>query len=101
MLGATTRSGTYDFFYDDQDMIGTWNKRKSIANLSQLMRDHPELVEPELDLDDFIPAVLNMYTDTDGNLWNLPMEQYPKVYIYRSDLFEDPKEKAAFKEKYG
>lgn len=101
MLEATTRSGTYDFFYDDQDMIGTWNKRKSIVNLTQLMKDHPEVVEPELDLDDFIPAVLNMYKDTEGNLWNLPMEQYPKVYLYRSDLFEDPKEKAAFKKKYG
>ncbi len=101
MLEATSRSGTYDFFYDDQDMIGTWNKRKSIANLTQLMKDHPEIIEPELDLDDFIDAVINMYTDTEGNLWNLPMEQYPKVYIYRSDLFEDPQEKAAFKKKYG
>ncbi|MCK4805101.1 MAG: extracellular solute-binding protein [Spirochaetes bacterium] len=101
MLEATSRSGTYDFFYDDQDMIGTWNKRKSIANLTQLMKDHPELVEPELDLDDFIDAVINMYTDKEGNLWNLPMEQYPKVYLYRSDLLEDPREKAAFRRKYG
>mgnify|MGYP005845699553 CR=1 FL=1 len=101
MLEATSRSGTYDFFYDDQDMIGTWNKRQSIANLSTLMEEHPEIVEPELDLDDFIPAVLNMYKDPQGNLWNLPMEQYPKVYIYRSDLFEDPREKTAFKKKYG
>ena len=42
MLEATSRSGTYDFFYDDQDMIGTWNKRKSIINLTQLMKDKPE-----------------------------------------------------------
>jgi ABC-type glycerol-3-phosphate transport system substrate-binding protein len=101
MLEATSRSGTYDFFYDDQDMIGTWNKRKSIVNLTQLIKDKPEIVEPELDLDDFIPAVLNMYIDVDGQLWNLPMEQYPMVYWYRSDLFEDPKEKAAFKARYG
>jgi ABC-type glycerol-3-phosphate transport system substrate-binding protein len=101
MLEATSRSGTYDFFYDDQDMIGTWNKRKSIVNLTQLMKDKPEIVEPELDLDDFIPAVLNMYIDVDGQLWNLPMEQYPMVYWYRSDLFEDPGEKSAFKARYG
>jgi ABC-type glycerol-3-phosphate transport system substrate-binding protein len=101
MLEATSRSGTYDFFYDDQDMIGTWNKRQSIANLTELMNNNPDVVDPELDLDDFIDAVLNMYTDPDGNLWNLPMEQYPKVYLYRSDLFEDPAEKRAFKAKYG
>jgi len=101
MLEATSGSGTYDFFYDDQDMIGTWNKKKSIANLTQLMKDNPAIVEPELDLDDFIPAVLNMYIDVDGQLWNLPMEQYPMVYWYRTDLFEDPKEMAAFKNKYG
>lgn len=101
MLEATSRAGTYDFFYDDQDMIGTWNKRQSIANLTKLMDEKPEIVEPELDLDDFIPAVLNMYTDTEGRLWNLPMEQYPMVYWYRSDLFEDSQEKAAFKREYG
>ena len=101
MLEATARSGTYDFFYDDQDMIGTWNKRKSIMNLTKLMKDKPEIVEPQLDLPDFIPAVLNMYKDVDGQLWNLPMEQYPMVYWYRSDLIEDPDEKAAFKSEYG
>lgn len=101
MLEATSRSGTYDFFYDDQDMIGTWNKRKSIMNLTQLMKDKPEIVEPQLDLPDFIPAVLNMYKDVNGQLWNLPMEQYPMVYWYRSDLFEDPDEMAAFKDDYG
>lgn len=101
MLEASGRTGTYDFFYDDQDMIGTWNKRKSIANLTDFMKKNPKLIDPNLDLDDFIPAVLNMYKDTAGNLWNLPMEQNLKVYLYRSDLLSDPDEMKAFKEQYG
>jgi len=101
MLEASGRTGTYDFFYDDQDMIGTWNKRKSIVNLTDFMKANPKLNDPNLDLNDFIPAVLNMYKDTSGNLWNLPMEQNLKVYLYRSDLLNDPKEKEAFKAKYG
>lgn len=101
MLEATTRAGTYDFFFDDQDMVGTWLKRESVVCLTDLMKEHPQLVEPWLDLDDFIPAVLAMYTDREGNLWNLPIEQYAKPYIYRTDLFDDPEEKTSFKERYG
>jgi ABC-type glycerol-3-phosphate transport system substrate-binding protein len=101
MLEASGRTGTYDFFYDDQDMIGTWNKRKSIVNLTDFMKKNQKINDPNLDLNDFIPAVLNMYKDVNGNLWNLPMEQNLKVYLYRSDLLSDPNEMEAFKEKYG
>jgi multiple sugar transport system substrate-binding protein len=41
------------------------------------------------------------YPDGSGKFWGLPMNQDAYGFMYRKDLFDDPKEKAAFKEKYG
>ena len=41
------------------------------------------------------------YPDGSGKFWGLPMNQDAYGFMYRKDLFEDPKEQAAFKEKYG
>lgn len=41
------------------------------------------------------------YPDGSGKYWGLPMNQDAYGFMYRKDLFEDPKEKEAFKAKYG
>lgn len=45
-------------------------------------------------------ALLKLQTFPDG-LAGIPFHDGPECLIYRKDLFEDEKEKAAFKEKYG
>jgi multiple sugar transport system substrate-binding protein len=41
------------------------------------------------------------YPDGSGQIWALPINQDAFGLMYRKDLFENPKEKKAFKEKYG
>ena len=41
------------------------------------------------------------YPKGSGNYWALPAEVDANGFLYRTDLFEDAGEKAAFKEKYG
>jgi multiple sugar transport system substrate-binding protein len=41
------------------------------------------------------------YPDGSGQYWGLPVNQDAYGFMYRKDLFEDPDEQAAFKEKYG
>jgi len=41
------------------------------------------------------------YPDGSGKYWGLPANQDAYGFMYRKDLFEDPKEQAAFKAKYG
>ena len=41
------------------------------------------------------------YPDGSGDYWGLPANQDAYGLMYRKDLFEDPKEKEAFKQKYG
>lgn len=41
------------------------------------------------------------YPDNSGKFWGLPVNQDAYGFMYRTDLFEDPEEQAAFKKKYG
>ena len=41
------------------------------------------------------------YPDNSGQFWGLPVNQDAYGFMYRRDLFEDPEEQAAFKERYG
>ena len=51
-----------------------------------LLYDLSEAVEPYKD--DIIPAVLDMMTGEDGGIYCLPQEAKPKVWYYRTDVFE-------------
>jgi len=53
---------------------------------------------------DFAPSVLKRYAEypeNSGNIYALPINQDCMGLVYRRDLFDDPKEKSAFKAKYG
>ncbi|MCY6379774.1 ABC transporter substrate-binding protein [Hoeflea prorocentri] len=52
-------------------------------------------------LDGIDPGLLRMASTRDGTLMGMPYYTYTMVSIYRDDLFNDPGEKAAFKDKYG
>jgi multiple sugar transport system substrate-binding protein len=52
------------------------------------------------ELADFTPRILNAGR-RDGHLWLIPRHADISALLYRTDLFDDPKEKAAFQKKYG
>ncbi|MCG8355114.1 MAG: extracellular solute-binding protein [Kiloniellales bacterium] len=57
-----------------------------------------------LDMELFPRASLSRYgeyPDNSGEFWGLPVNQDAYGFMYRKDLFEDPKEQEAFKAKYG
>ena len=92
-------TGIYTVTYDDQDMVGTWIKKKWVIDITKMMEEHPELVEPGFDVNDIF--CIDYCMDERGHILTIPAEYYPKTYVYRSDLFEDPDERKAFKDKYG
>ena len=49
----------------------------------------------------FVPATLQYYSLYGGKYWSVPLEGDANGWAYRKDWFEDPKEMAAFKAKYG
>jgi len=55
-------------------------------------------------LSDFDPLALQRYAeypDDSGTIYALPINQDSMGLVYRKDLFENPKEKEAFKKQYG
>ena len=56
---------------------------------------------PDFDRANFTSFIDYFKDPKNDDLFGVPMEAFVKVYLYRKDLFEDPKVQAAFKAKYG
>ena len=65
------------------------------------MDDYIAAHADEVDYEDVAPILADMTTQYKGHIWGLPYYTYTAGFFYRADLFEDPTEQAAFKEKYG
>jgi glycerol transport system substrate-binding protein len=99
-LEAETKVGAYDLINIDQDMVGFFTFIGGASDLTELMEEHPELNSPYLDLDDFTSDKISR-SALNGHLFILCDYQKPTGTAYRTDWFNDPKEKADFKRKYG
>ena len=55
----------------------------------------------DIDLKGFVGRLVAYYGTWNGKVVGVPRSSSNRMYGYRKDLFENPKEKAAFKAKYG
>src|SRR5262245_28102870 len=94
-------TGIYDFVYIEQDIIYSYLARDFLVDLTQELKDNPELAAPDFSVDDFTSFIDYFKDPESGDVYGVPMEAFVKVYLYRKDLFENPEVQAAFKEKYG
>jgi multiple sugar transport system substrate-binding protein len=93
-------TGIYDFVYIEQDIIYQYLAKKYLVNITQTLKDNPKLAFEDFDPGKFT-SFINYFKDpTTGDLYGVPMEAFIKPYLYRTDLFNDPDVKAAFKAKY-
>ena len=90
----------YDAYINDSDLIGTHWRYKQARSLTDWMSgEGKDVTNPGLDLEDFIG--LDFTTSPDGELYQLPDQQFANLYWFRQDWFTDPELMAEFKEKYG
>jgi multiple sugar transport system substrate-binding protein len=94
-------TGIYDFVYIEQDIIYGYLAQNFLVNLSQFLRDKPELAAPTFNFNDFTTFIDYFKDPETGDVFGVPMEAFLKVYLYRSDLFSDPDIQAAFEAEYG
>ena len=93
-VGKSTR---YDIVIGDSQWLG----RNSVGGH---YIDLTDWIDKNIDVDSiFGPAMTAFaeYPKGSKKYWALPAEVDANGYVYRTDLFEDPKEKEAFKDKYG
>ncbi|SLN74448.1 hypothetical protein ROJ8625_04061 [Roseivivax jejudonensis] len=90
----------YDAFVNDSDLIGTHWRYGQARNLTEWMEgEGADVTSPTLDLEDFIGTQFT--TGPDGNLYQLPDQQFANLYWFRYDWFNDEKNQADFEEEFG
>jgi multiple sugar transport system substrate-binding protein len=68
---------------------------------------NPELADPELDMDDFFPLVLNAFGGWNGTIYGLPLDNYSGLMFYNRCMLEaagfdrPPETWAELKDVYG
>ncbi len=92
----TTDTKQYDLLTVDIMWSGEFAKNGWTEDLTPMInRD-----KAEIDYDDIMPVTWTLGS-WNGKQVAFPMAGYANSLIYRKDLFSDPKEKSAFKAKYG
>ncbi|MGB1025591.1 MAG: ABC transporter substrate-binding protein [Rhodospirillaceae bacterium] len=95
-----TRRNLYDAYVNDSDLIGTHSRLQLAVNLTDFMAgDGADVTNPGLDVDDFIGK--SFTTGPDGDLYQLPDQQFANLYWFRKDWFDREDLQAKFKELYG
>lgn len=94
-----TRTAEYNFLVVDSQWLGGFAEPGWIVNVNDLIKKYPELNIEWYDR--VVKETYQVYPDGTDQLWGFPEEADAEVLYVRKDLFQDPKEKAAFKAKYG
>ena len=95
-----TNVSIYDAYINDSDLIGTHARMQQAVNLTKWMAgEGKDVTLPTLDIDDFIGK--SFTTGPDGDLYQLPDQQFANLYWFRKDWFDRPEIKKGFKAKYG
>ena len=90
----------YDAYVNDSDLIGThWRYQQARSLTDWMAGEGKDVTNPGLDLADFIGT--SFTTAPDGQLYQLPDQQFANLYWFRYDWFNDQKTKDDFKAKYG
>jgi multiple sugar transport system substrate-binding protein len=93
-------TGIYDMVYIEQDIVYFYLARDFLVNITEALNEKPDLKAPNYSEENFTTFADNFRGD-DGDLYGVPMEAFIKIYLYRTDLFEDSEIQAAFEEQYG
>ncbi len=95
-----TNRNLYDAYINDSDLIGTHSRLQLAVNLTKWMAgEGKDVTLPTLDLEDFMGK--SFTTGPDGDLYQLPDQQFANLYWFRYDWFQRPDLKKQFKDRYG
>ncbi|MEJ8472944.1 ABC transporter substrate-binding protein [Roseibium algae] len=95
-----TNRNLYDAYVNDSDLIGTHSRLQLAVNLTDWMAgEAKDVTSPTLDLEDFMG--ISFTTGPDGDLYQLPDQQFANLYWFRKDWFDREDLQKAFKAKYG
>lgn len=80
--------GDLDIALIDLVWIGNFAENDWIEPISTFT-ENPDLADPELDIDDFFPLVLNAFGGWNGEVYGLPFDNYSGLLFYNSCMLEE------------
>lgn len=97
VLNKGCLSNQYDLFLCNTDWLPEVMAEGSLRRLNDYIEQDPPEGWPHAWSD----SMKGLQTDKDGNIYGIAYHDGPEMFIYRYDLFGDPKEQEAFQAKYG
>ncbi len=98
--------GDFDIALIDLVWIGNFVENGWVEPISKFT-SNPDLVDPDLDIDDFFPLVLNAFGGWGGEIYGLPFDNYSGLLFYNRCMLEEagfdgpPETWADLKDVYG
>lgn len=80
--------GDLDIALIDLVWIGNFAENGWVEPVSKFT-SNPELTDPELDMDDFFPLVLNAFGGWNGEVYGLPFDNYSGLLFYNQCMLEE------------
>ncbi|MDF2097504.1 ABC transporter substrate-binding protein [Fodinicurvata sp. CAU 1616] len=95
-----TQRNLYDLYVNDADLIGMHYRIGQTVNLTEWMEgEGADVTNPGLDIDDYFGTASG--TAPDGDLYQLPDQQFANLYWFRKDWFDREDLQEQFREQYG
>ncbi|QFT75728.1 ABC transporter substrate-binding protein [Ruegeria sp. THAF33] len=81
--------GDLDIALIDLVWIGNFAENDWIIPLADVQAKFPDVVDPDLDIDDFFPLVLNAFGGWNDTLYGLPFDNYSGLMFYNRCMLEE------------
>lgn len=99
--------GDLDVALIDLVWIGNFVENNWVVPVSQIREQFPDIIDPDLDMDDFFPLVLDAFGGWNGEIYGLPVDNYSGLLFYNRCMLEEagldgpPETWAELKDEYG
>ncbi|MEM8855969.1 MAG: sugar ABC transporter substrate-binding protein [Pseudomonadota bacterium] len=80
--------GDFDIALIDLVWIGNFAENEWIVPITKFT-ENPDLADPDLDLDDFFPLVLNAFGGWGDTIYGLPFDNYSGLLFYNKCMLEE------------
>ncbi|MDD9908150.1 MAG: sugar ABC transporter substrate-binding protein [Ahrensia sp.] len=81
--------GDLDIALIDLVWIGNFAENDWIVPVDRIKADYPDIIDPDLDMDDFFPLVLNAFGGWNDTIYGLPFDNYSGLMFYNKKMLAD------------
>jgi len=81
--------GDLDIALIDLVWIGNFAENGWIVPVEEIQANYPDIIDPDLDMDDFFPLVLDAFGAWDGVVYGLPFDNYSGLLFYNNCMLQE------------